>query len=121
MNSSVSKRREHAIVLGASFAGLLSACVLSRHFTRVTIIERDVIRRQPESRKGQPQTRHLHGLLPSGLSILCTYFPGLLEDIVHHGAIVADFADSMNWYAYGGFKKRFVLGINAVSLSRPLL
>ena len=31
----------HAIVIGGSMAGLLAARVLSEHFERVTILERD--------------------------------------------------------------------------------
>ena len=32
---------EHAVVIGGSMAGLLAARVLSDHFERVTIVERD--------------------------------------------------------------------------------
>src|SRR5215218_9712463 len=95
-----STQRQHALVLGGSFAGLLAARVLSNHFAQVTIIEKDVVHRQPEPRKGQPQTRHLHGLLPSGLSILLHYFPGLLQEIEGYGIEVVDFARAMNWYTY---------------------
>jgi 2-polyprenyl-6-methoxyphenol hydroxylase-like FAD-dependent oxidoreductase len=121
MNDSFSKQRQHALVLGGSFAGLLAARILSNHFEKVTIIEKDVVLHEPHSRKGQPQTRHLHGLLPSGLGVLSNYFPALLQEILVHGANVVDFAESMNWYAYGGYKKSFVLGIEGVSISRPLL
>ena len=121
MNSLLLNKRQHALVLGASLGGLLTARVLSNYFSQVTIIEKDIVHRHPESRKGQPHTLHLHGLLPSGLSIMSNYFPGFLEEIVDHGANVVDFGDSMNWYSYGGYKKRFVLGIEGVSISRPLL
>lgn len=67
----------HAVVLGASMAGLLTARVLSEHVGHVTIVERDLVADGPVSRKGQPQTRHLHGLLSSGLAILSGYFPDL--------------------------------------------
>jgi 2-polyprenyl-6-methoxyphenol hydroxylase-like FAD-dependent oxidoreductase len=53
--------------------------------------------------------------------ILSRYFPGILEDIASHGAKVIDFAHSMNWYAYGGFKKNFAIGLDGVLISRPLL
>lgn len=33
--------RQHAVVIGASMAGLLAARFLSDHFEQVTIIERD--------------------------------------------------------------------------------
>ena len=35
--------REHAVVMGASMAGLLTARVLASHFARVTIVERDTL------------------------------------------------------------------------------
>ena len=55
--------RQHAIVIGGSIGGLFAARALSDYFQKVTIIERDPINDKPESRKGQPQTRHLHGVL----------------------------------------------------------
>src|SRR5215212_612580 len=111
MKSFVSSQKEHAVVLGGSFAGLLTAKVLSTRYHQVTIVEKDVVHRYPESRKGQPHTKHLHGLLPRGLQVLCSYFPGFIEEIVANGGIVADFGDSMNWFAYGGFKKKVFMGL----------
>lgn len=37
--------KKHAIVIGASMAGLLTARVLSDHFEKVTILERDQLSR----------------------------------------------------------------------------
>lgn len=87
MKSSLSAQRKQAIILGGSFAGLITAKVLSRYYKHVLIIEKDSIHHYPESRKGQPHTKHLHGLLPRGLHILCDYFPGLFEEIVDHGSV----------------------------------
>jgi glycine/D-amino acid oxidase-like deaminating enzyme len=42
--------RQHAVVIGASMAGLLAARVLSDHFEQVTIIERDQLNRDAEPR-----------------------------------------------------------------------
>ena len=67
MNVKNTNYRKHAIVIGASLGGLLTARVLSNHFEQVTILEKDTVHREPESRKGQPHTKHLHGLLPMGL------------------------------------------------------
>lgn len=113
--------RSHALVLGASMGGLITARVLSEHFAQVTILERDPVSDRPESRKGQPQTRHLHGLLASGLDTLTHYFPDLPEALGANGAIVQDFAETMHWHAYGGFRKRFHMGLRAALMSRPLL
>lgn len=112
---------EHAIVIGGSMAGLLTARVLSDHFARVTLIERDRFGDGPESRKGQPQTRHLHGLLAHGAAIMQRYFPGLLDDLREGGAFVGDMAESMRWYVNGGYRTRFSSGLIASTMSRPFL
>ena len=111
----------HAIVLGASMAGLLTARVLSEHFDQVTLIERDPVAERPEARKGQPQTRHLHGLLASGLEVMSRYYPDLMEALEAGGAIVVDFGESMRWCTYGGYRQRFTLGRKAALMSRPFL
>lgn len=118
---SISPARTHAIVLGASMAGLLTARALSEHFGQVTILERDPVSDQPEPRKGQPQTRHLHGLLASGLRLLTHYYPDLPEALRAGGALVDDMGARMNWYCYGGYRKPATLGINAALMSRPFL
>lgn len=110
-----------AIVLGASMAGLLTARVLSEHFDRVTIVERDRVGLQPESRKGQPQTRHLHGLLASGMQILSEYFPDLPDALRSGGAIVTDMGEGMHWHAFGGLRQPARVGRNAALMSRPFL
>ena len=53
-------RYEHAVVVGGSMAGLLAARVLSERFESVSVLEKDEINDEPEVRKGQPQTRHVH-------------------------------------------------------------
>lgn len=121
MKPSLLTSRRQAIVLGGSFAGLMTAKALSRYFQQVTIIEKDAVHRYPESRKGQPHTKHLHGLLPCALNILFGYFPGLFEEVVDHGGVVNDFGASMNWFTHGGFKKNVFLDIKGISLTRPLL
>ena len=63
------KRGEHAVVVGASLAGMSQAAVLSRYFEKVTILESDTIDlTRAASRKGVPQDRQLHGLLNRGVS-----------------------------------------------------
>ncbi len=120
MNSK-STNRQHAIVMGGSMAGLLTARVLSNHFAQVTILERDPVVNFPEPRKGQPQARHLHGLLATGLQVMTRYFPDLPQALAENGAIMADFAETMQWYAYGGYRKRFKMGVRSSLMSRPLL
>ncbi len=121
MKTPTANQRTHAIVMGASLGGLMTARALSTHFDRVTLIERDVVNRQPESRQGQPQTRHLHALLPGGFQQMMAYFPDLKQALTEAGANVIDFADKMTWYTHGGYRKSFLMNLPAVTMSRPLL
>lgn len=114
-------KQPHAIVIGDSMAGLLTARVLSDYFERVTIVERDPVQDQPESRKGQPQTRHLHALLSAGYEIVNALFPGIEEEMVAGGAIVGDPGATARWYQFGGWKKPFDSDMRGCLSSRPYL
>jgi 2-polyprenyl-6-methoxyphenol hydroxylase-like FAD-dependent oxidoreductase len=111
----------HAIVTGASMAGLMAARVLAGHFDRVTVIERDLLPAGPEHRKGVPQAAHAHTLLIRGKQILEGLFPGLTADLLDHGAIEADSAANVLWFQHGVFKGRTPCGLTACTMSRPLL
>jgi 2-polyprenyl-6-methoxyphenol hydroxylase-like FAD-dependent oxidoreductase len=112
---------EHAIVIGGSMAGLMVTRVLSDHFTRVTMIERDKLNDSAEARKGQPQARHLHGLLAAGLETLSHYFPDLKEGLGAEGALFDDMGATMRWYAFGGYRLQYKSGLIGAMMSRPLL
>ena len=88
------KRGEHALVAGASMAGLLAARVLSDHFERVTILERDEVTDEPVARKGQPHARHLHALLAQGFRVCERFFPDLRRDLQAGGAASGTWARS---------------------------
>ena len=113
--------KRHALVIGGSIAGLMAARVLSDHFDQVTIIEKDKIHDRAESRRSQPQTRHLHGLLAKGLQIMNHYFPGLTSSLEEGGAVVGHVGENMRWHCYGGYRKRVDLGFDGVVMSRPYL
>jgi 2-polyprenyl-6-methoxyphenol hydroxylase-like FAD-dependent oxidoreductase len=113
--------RRHAIVLGASIAGLGAARVLSDHFDSVTLVERDELPAGGAKRKGVPQAQHAHGLLPSGYQILSDYFPQLMDELVAGGAIRGDLTGDFLWYQYGGWKLRADSGLDAIVVSRPFL
>ncbi|MBA3874838.1 MAG: hypothetical protein H0X30_37395 [Anaerolineae bacterium] len=78
--------RQHAIVIGGSMSGMLTARILSDHYERVTLIERDELPEGAELRDGTPQARHAHILLGKGLQILETLFPGIKVEMVSQGA-----------------------------------
>ncbi|WP_046471517.1 FAD-dependent oxidoreductase [Allosalinactinospora lopnorensis] len=83
-----------AVVLGGGIAGLLTARVLSDAYERVTIVERDPLPRTIGSRRGVPQDRHVHSLLPGGAQILERLLPGLLDEIEAGGApVVHDYSE----------------------------
>lgn len=116
---------QHAIVMGGSMAGLLTARVLSQHFERVTLIERDVF---PEAaslsnRKGVPQGRHAHALLARGRQIVERYFPGIIDDLHEQGAITegADVTGTGLWHQYGHAKLQVYSHLPGLLMSRPLI
>ena len=121
MRTSTSPGEKVAIVIGASITGLMAAKVLSKYYSRVLILEKDEVGEEAVSRKGQPHTRHLHGLLPAGLNVMRSYFPDLLEELEQGGANIVDFAGGMHWFTHGGYRKSFHIGMPSVSASRPLL
>ena len=85
---------EHAVVLGAGMAGLVAARVLSDAYRRVTVVERDPLPSHAEHRRGVPQDRHAHLLIPSGTHVLDRLFAGLLDEMSAAGVpVIRDFAE----------------------------
>ncbi len=111
----------HAVVIGASMAGLLATRVLSDHFEHVTVIERDRLPQETQPRKGVPQGRHVHILLHRGASILQEFFPDLFPALIQDGTTPIDTVADFHWYNFGAWKARFNSGITFYSQSRPLL
>jgi len=121
MNNNTNNQRKHAIVIGCSMTGLFTARVLSDHFEQVTVIERDPVNDSPESRKGQPQTIHLHGLLAQGLHLIKKYFPGIEQSLLEQGALAGDMGIFIHWYQFGGFKINFASGLVGMTMTRAFL
>jgi 2-polyprenyl-6-methoxyphenol hydroxylase-like FAD-dependent oxidoreductase len=112
---------EHAVVLGAGMAGLLTARVLSESFRRVTVVDRDELPTGTEGRRGVPQGRHLHALLPRGRQVLDELFPGITEELVQHGAVLADPMAQVR-FQFGGHRlSRAPSPLRDLFASRPLL
>src|SRR5437899_957572 len=80
----------HAVVLGGSMAGLMTARVLLNRFEQVTLVERDSFPAMGDHRKGVPQARHSHGLLASGSAAIERMFPGARDELVALGAMAGD-------------------------------
>lgn len=115
------QRSRHGIVIGASIAGCLAAEVLSQTFERVTLIEKGAFLDSDAPRRAVPQERHVHLLLLRGKQVMEEIFPGLLAELEHAGAIVADLGHDVRWYQAGRWKQRFPTGICAHYCSRALL
>ena len=112
---------DHAIVVGASLAGMLTARVLAEHFTDVTVIERDFLPGDASPRPGVPQSRHIHALLPRGLQIVERLFPGLRQELQGYGAVPLDIGNDVAWLTPQGWGIQFESGIEALSFTRDLL
>jgi 2-polyprenyl-6-methoxyphenol hydroxylase-like FAD-dependent oxidoreductase len=114
--------RSHAVVIGAGMAGLTAAQAISRHFGKVTIIERDQLPAEAAPRSGTPQAQHAHALLAGGLKALQTLFPEFENDLVEAGAVKIRTGKDIQWERPGfdPFPIRD-LGIDVFCMSRPLL
>jgi len=112
---------EHAVVLGASMAGLLTARVLSESFSQVTVIERDVLPAGAGQRRGVPQGRHLHALLCRGGQILDDLFPGLTKQVAEAGAPVGDLLGNIRWFLSGHRLAQVDIGQPLLFATRPML
>jgi flavin-dependent dehydrogenase len=113
-------RRGHAVVVGASIAGLLAARALADHFERVTVMERDQLPTVPAFRAGVPQSRHLHVLLGRGLDLFEWLFPGVEAGILDAGAVVVSWGDAL-WLNPAGWSRRYPSSIRLLGATRELL
>ena len=99
----------HAVVCGASFAGLLAARVLSDAYGSVSVIERDPLTADISHRRGVSQGYHLHQMLSAGVRLLVDLFPGILDELEAAGAIVM---------RHPGRPDEFHLGVGDVVFSK---
>ena len=82
--------KDHAVVIGASIAGLCAARVLSDFYATVTVYERDELPSAAANRATVPQDRHLHMLMARGANEFESLFPGLLRDMVAAGVPILE-------------------------------
>jgi flavin-dependent dehydrogenase len=120
---------EHAVVIGASLAGLMTGRVLADHFESVTILERDHIDSGPALHKSIPQGNHLHGLLLAGQRVMASLYPGFLTKLDDLGSVRCRWGKEAVLYrpfgkAYtftGSVREPRDLGIDFYQQSRGLL
>lgn len=111
----------HAIVIGASVAGLLAARVLSDFFERVTVLERDTLPAGLTDRRAVPQGRHAHALQFAGQEALERLLPGHQDEAIAAGAPPRVGASATRWNVGGHHLRPKDFGVNGVASSRPLL
>ncbi|GAA0565584.1 FAD-dependent oxidoreductase [Actinomadura livida] len=116
----MTQRREHAVVVGGSLMGLLAARVLTDHFPRVTLIERDRFAEAVGSRPGLGQARHLHVLWSRGLEIAEQLFPGLEDELLAADVPEVRVPADMLWLSSAGWRRRFE-STRLLTFSRDLL
>jgi 2-polyprenyl-6-methoxyphenol hydroxylase-like FAD-dependent oxidoreductase len=111
---------ERAVVVGASMGGLLAARALSDSYDEVVVLERDHFPQRGEHRKGVPQSRHTHALLPRGREVLEELYPNLTKELADEGAPLAGPRQARRFIA-GGYYCRYDSPVRSLLVSRPLL
>lgn len=111
----------HAVVIGASVAGLLAAAVLSETYPQVTVFDRDRLPSQPGHRRGVPQSRQLHALHARGAQALDELLPGFRDEMLAAGGIIADTQQDAHWYLDDYLLKPAPSGLEGITLSRSVL
>jgi 2-polyprenyl-6-methoxyphenol hydroxylase-like FAD-dependent oxidoreductase len=111
----------HAVVIGASVAGLLAARALCDYFDRVTILEREVLPPAGHGRRAVPQGRHVHALLPGGLTAIEQLLPGFQAELVAGGAVRCDSMQEIRFVASGHEFTRDAASATNVLASRPYI
>lgn len=112
---------DHAVVLGASMAGLVTAGALAKAYARVTVFDRDAMSEIGAHRRGVPQDRHLHFLHPRGRQALDELFPGLSARLIEQGAVTGDTLGNIRWQLSGYQFRQADIRLPGLLASRPLL
>lgn len=110
----------HAVVVGASMAGLCASRVLADAYADVTVLERDSLPDEPVARRGVPQANHIHVLQEAGRSTLEDLFRGFGEDLLQAGGLLLDATLDVDFYMEGDFLAGGSNRISAYSATRPL-
>ncbi len=108
-------------MLGGGFAGLCAARALSRHYARITVIERDTLPDTAAHRPGVPQSHHVHALLLRGLAELERLFPGIEQDLVAEGARRMDLGGELAHFSEWGWAPREQIGVAPLTVSRLVI
>ena len=108
------------VVIGAGFAGLLSAAAAAQSGAQVTVFERDRLSDTPDHRPGVPQGQQPHVLLHRGLRALESLLPGIERDLLDVGGVKIN-TGRMPWLSPYGWFPVDPPAYDIVSLTRPFL
>lgn len=114
-------RGDHAVVVGAGIAGLLTAHVLADRYAQVTLLDRDEIPAGPANRRGTPQDRHVHALFTGGLRAIDALLPGYADELGGRGGHRIDIGRDLAIATRYGWGTRFDAGLEVIGASRPLI
>lgn len=120
-NEAVVETGRHAVVVGGSIGGMLAARVLSEHFERITLIERDHLPEDEANRPGVPQARHLHFFLKKGLSVIEELFPGVKPDLLAAGSHLLDQGKDFRILYRSGWSPKVPCNLEICTFTRQLL
>ncbi len=109
----------HAVVLGASVAGLLSATALSKSFDTVTIVERDQLADDAVTRRGVPQGHQVHQLMPAGLMRIEELLPGFGDELLEQGCERYEIDRDVAVLYPLGWAVRVAGGMDVIGFLRP--
>ncbi len=112
---------EHAIIIGSSIAGMLTAAALAPHFNKITLLERDELPAGPHDRSGTPQSKHPHNVLTRGLKIMESLLPGLEDDIRASGAPFANWGKHVRTLTQNGWLQNIETELYSPVISRAML
>jgi len=112
---------QHAVVIGASMAGLLAARALSDAYEQVTILERDELPAIGENRKAVPQGSHAHVMLASGQRSIEELLPGITDELSVAGAQSCESLREIRFVIAGHELTREASGADVLLASRPLI
>ena len=110
----------HAVVVGASMAGLFATRVLADRFETVTLVEKDPLPDDVLARPGVPQARHIHVMQKAGQATVEDLFPGYGEELIAAGGLVIDIASDLMIYQEGDFLADGPTRLPMYCASRPV-
>ncbi|WP_328664215.1 NAD(P)/FAD-dependent oxidoreductase [Streptomyces sp. NBC_00328] len=113
-----------AVVIGAGLGGVMAAAALSPAVDEVIVLDRDELPDGPEHRKGLPQGRHAHLLMPGGLDAMEELIPkiSIREHLLAAGAREISLSSGMLALSPEGWFHRWRHNShNMITSSRALL